>query len=271
MNYLLTILLISFSIIDPTKIAKINAIKKEAEQAYLAGNFERSAEKYSYLLDTLNLDDEVATLNLAHSYFQLKNNDAAINNYQKLQYSKDESLKSLAYQQLGILSNNPNTLEKSLAYFKESIKSDPTNEDAKYNYELLKKKLKEQQQNKGEDQEDKNENQEKENKNGEKNEQKENKEGKQNEESEKSEGQKQNKGDEESQEGKQQKGEQQEQNEDEDTKEQLSSTSEKLIKINISEEKAKIILEALKNNEIQYIQQNRRKATKKKDKNKPDW
>jgi Ca-activated chloride channel homolog len=39
----------------------------------------------------------------------------------------------------------------------------------------------------------------------------------------------------------------------------------------ISEEKAKMILEAMKNNEIQYIQQNKRKATQKKDSSKPDW
>jgi len=32
-----------------------------------------------------------------------------------------------------------------------------------------------------------------------------------------------------------------------------------------------MILEAMKNNEIQYIQQNQRKATKKPDQNKPDW
>ena len=39
----------------------------------------------------------------------------------------------------------------------------------------------------------------------------------------------------------------------------------------ISEEKAKMVLEAMKNQEIQYLQQNKRKATKPKDKGKPDW
>ena len=39
----------------------------------------------------------------------------------------------------------------------------------------------------------------------------------------------------------------------------------------ISEEKAKMILEAMKNQEIQYLQQNKRKATKPKDRSKPDW
>jgi Ca-activated chloride channel homolog len=39
----------------------------------------------------------------------------------------------------------------------------------------------------------------------------------------------------------------------------------------MSEEKAQMILEAMKNQEIQYLQQNKRKATKPKDKGKPDW
>jgi hypothetical protein len=39
----------------------------------------------------------------------------------------------------------------------------------------------------------------------------------------------------------------------------------------ISEEMARMILEALRNNEIQYIQQNKKKAKKPKDNSKPDW
>jgi len=44
-----------------------------------------------------------------------------------------------------------------------------------------------------------------------------------------------------------------------------------LEQMNISEEKAKMILEAMKNNEIQYIQQQRRKPTKAPESGKPDW
>ena len=41
--------------------------------------------------------------------------------------------------------------------------------------------------------------------------------------------------------------------------------------MNISEEKARMILEAMRNNEIQYIQQQRRKATERPKSGKPDW
>lgn len=53
--------------------------------------------------------------------------------------------------------------------------------------------------------------------------------------------------------------------------EQNPSFSEKLEQMKISEEKAKMILEAMKNQEMQYLQQQRRKASKPKDKSKPDW
>jgi len=47
--------------------------------------------------------------------------------------------------------------------------------------------------------------------------------------------------------------------------------SQKLQQMKMSEDKAKMILEAMKNQEIQYLQQNKRKATKPRDSGKPDW
>ena len=52
---------------------------------------------------------------------------------------------------------------------------------------------------------------------------------------------------------------------------QQVEVSEKLKDMKISEEKAKMVLEAMKNQEVQYLQQNKRKATKPRAKGKPDW
>lgn len=46
---------------------------------------------------------------------------------------------------------------------------------------------------------------------------------------------------------------------------------QKLQEMKISEEKAKMILEAMRNQEKQYLQQQKRKATKSRDRGKPDW
>jgi hypothetical protein len=58
---------------------------------------------------------------------------------------------------------------------------------------------------------------------------------------------------------------------DEKDKKDPNLDQQKLEQMKISEEKAKMILEAMKNQEKQYLQQNKRKATKSKDRNKPDW
>lgn len=283
-------------------ISKINELKKNAEIAFKHQQYDVAVSNYSYLIDTLHINDEQATMNLGHAYYQLNQKDLAQAQYQKLVLSKNEALKSVAYQQLGAMSNDPKTLEKAMSYFKESIKSDPSNTDARYNYELVKKRLKEQQeQNQDQNNDDQN-NENQENKDEEKKDQ-ENKENqdqqdgdqnkdqekqdseeqdqqnqenkdqeKENQEDQKQEGQEEEKeGDEkEQQQPEPKEGEEGEQNE-KDQQQQPPSPSDKMQEMNISEEKAKMILEALKNSEIQYIQQNRRKPTKRKESDKPDW
>lgn len=62
-----------------------------------------------------------------------------------------------------------------------------------------------------------------------------------------------------------------EKSDEEKKKEMDEATKQKLKEMNISEEKAQMILEALKNNEIQYIQQRKRQPTEQQDSGKPDW
>ncbi|PIB34396.1 hypothetical protein BFP72_02635 [Reichenbachiella sp. 5M10] len=314
MNWLL-VLLVWVSIGDQD-IAKINSLKKEGEKAYLKGDFPLAAEKFSYLIDSMHIEDEKVVLNLGHSYLQMDDKENAQNQYLKLILSKDKHLKSVAYQQLGILSNDPKTLEKALNFFKSSLKADPTNDDSRYNYELLKKKLEEQKDQEQENPDNQNQdeqNQDQENqdqkedekKDGDQNEsEQEDSEEKENEDGEKSESEKENS---ENQEQENQDSEQGEPNDEENPQDQQQepqnedgkegdeeeqqtqpqegeegedqegqtppkpSTADKLQEMNISEEKAKMILEALKNGEIQYIQQNQRRPTKQQDDGKPDW
>ena len=58
---------------------------------------------------------------------------------------------------------------------------------------------------------------------------------------------------------------------EEENKDMQNLDREKLEQMKISEEKARMILEAMKNQEKQYLQQQKRKATKSRDRNKPDW
>lgn len=296
MKYIIGILLIASAFGNIGDIAKVNSLKKKAKEAYTKGDYEIALDHYKFLVDSMNVVDDNIKLNMANAYYQLKDTTNAINNYSDLLSSNNKTVKSVANQQTGIIKNKQKKYKEALDHFKEALKADPANEDARYNYELLKKVLKEkeeQQKNQDQKDQDKNQDQDKENKENKDQQNKDQQKQDQNkEDQEKQDEQQQNQ----DQEGKEDKDKQDEQQKKEEEKkegeekdkeqqkpedaenkdqekpaDQEPSLSEKLKDMKISEEKAKMILEAMKNNEIQYIQQNKRKATKKKDPDKPDW
>ena len=131
----------------------------------------------------------------------------------------------------------------------------------------LKEKLEkeQQQQQKNKDQENKDQKDSKENKDGKKGEDQQDEKDKQNKD--KSE-EKKNEGD------PKEKSEGQDPAESDDKKnndQNELSTLKKLQEMNMSEEKARMILEAMKNSEMQYLQQVKRRPTKPRDSNRPDW
>ncbi len=270
-------------IIDPGKIGKINTLKSEAKEAYKKGDFKTAISKYRNLVDSLGVDEDEVRLNLANAYFQSDDTVNTAISYQPLTQSKTASIRSIAHQQLGVLSNRQNKYEEALASFKQALKADPTNEDARYNYEMVKKKLDEQK--KKEEEQKKNDpnkdekNKDQKDQNKDQKDQKQDQKDKQDKEKQdqESKDQKDQKDQQEKEEKEKQekeskeKKEKEDQQENKEKKETPPSVSDKLKQMEMSEEKAQMILEAMKNQEIQYLQQNKRKATKPKDKGKPDW
>jgi len=326
MMKLVTILLLLFTTGDLTDIAKINKLKKNAEVAYKSGQYDIAITNYVQLVDSMGIEEDEILLNLGHAYYQSGDPANAESQYKLLTTSTNTQIKSIAYQQLGFLSNDPKTLENALSYFKAALKADPTNEDARYNYELIKKKLRNQnenldqedQQNQDQNDEDKKDQEQQENEekqdgenqdqeqekqdqeggdenqeqqdqegqedsqeqekqdgenqeDGEQSEEQQGEEGKEGEEGEQQQGEQSEDGEEGEEGEQQQQGEEQEEGDENQEMTQQQQTAQKLEEMNISEEKAKMILEALKNSEVQYIQQNRRRPSQNRDSDKPDW
>ncbi|SNT27195.1 Tetratricopeptide repeat-containing protein [Ekhidna lutea] len=270
MKFLLIIL--ALVITDPKEIAKVNTLKKQAEEAYLNGDYEDAIDKYTMLHDSLDIEDAAVQLNLAHSYYHLGDTSGAKNNYNKVFTSSNNKLKSIALQQLGVMNKDAGRLEEALQQLKSAIKADPTNQKARYNYEVVKKLLQEQEQ-----QQQNQQNQDQENKDGEEQQEQQNK-----DEQEKKDGDQENqenqngeqdqeKSDEQKEQEEQQKQDQQEGEEQEQEKSQDQITKEKLEEMGISEEKARQLLEAMRQSEIKYLQHQRRKPTKRPPSGKPDW
>jgi len=266
------VIILALLITDPKEIAKVNTLEKEAEAAYLAQNYELALTKYTMLRDSLGVDDPAITLNLAHTYYHLNDTAGAKNNYNQLATSTNRTMKSIALQQLGVMSKDAGKLEEALQQLKSAIKADPTNKDAIYNYEVVKKLLEEQkQQQQNKDQQDQNQ----ENKDGEDEDQEQKqdqqKEGEQ-ENKENQKGENQEKSEEEKQKEQEQQGQEQQEGEEQgQEKSQEQMTKEKLEEMGISEEKARQLLEAMRQSEIKYLQHQKRKPTKRPPSGKPDW
>lgn len=279
-------ILLAFLGVDPKLISKINSAKSEAKKAFLANDYLVAATKYRYLIDSLGVKEDEVLMNLAHCYFNLNDTTNAMTSYQKLLTgpNSNKTLRSNAYQQLGVINNRQGKLEEALANFKEALKTDPTNEDARYDYEMVKKKLeekkkqeeqqkndqnKENQDKKNEEQQNKDQ-QQKNKQNQDKNKQDQQKKDQQQKEQEQKEQAEKDKQEKEKQEKEQQQKEQ-EQKENQEKKKDNNFNPDKMKDIKVTEEKAKMILEAMKNQEKQYLQQQKRKAEKPRDKGKPDW
>ncbi|NQZ78920.1 MAG: hypothetical protein HRT61_22805 [Ekhidna sp.] len=260
---------------DPKEIARLNALKKEAEAAYLSGDYELAISKYTVLTDSLGNDEAAVRLNLAHAHYHLNDTAGAKNRYNQLSTDRNKKLQSVALQQLGVMSKDAGKLEEALQQLKSAIKADPTNQDARYNYEVVKKLLEEQQQQEQnqdqQNQDQENQDQENQDQENQENQDQQNQEGEQ-ENQENQEGEDQQKSDEEKeqQEQEQKEGEQENQ-EQEQEQSQDQMTKEKLEEMGISEEKARQLLEAMRQSEIKYLQQQKRKATKRPPSGKPDW
>ncbi|MEQ8687053.1 MAG: hypothetical protein RIE86_17250 [Imperialibacter sp.] len=298
MKALAGILLVIAAIIPGVNdIATVNKLKKDAEKAYLAGDYAKATQAYTMLTDSLGVLEDKLFLNLGHSLFQQGDSAQAFSQYQRLINTKEKDLKSLAYNQMGIISNKPGDRNTALSFFKEALKADPTNEEARYNYQLVKRQIAEDnEKNQDDQQQDKEKNEEKEDekkdqqnqqdkdqnndqKNDEqkkqdqekKDQESENKEQKDQEQQSEEQKKEQEKKDQEQKKKEQQDAEQQDKEKKDGEKQPPQINPDKLKEMNISEEKAKMILEAMRNSEIQYIQQNKRKGVKKPESGKPDW
>lgn len=298
MKLLVTCALLLVAFTDPFEVARINKLKTQAAEAFQRGAYEEAKGHYSMLYDSLRVDDPALALNLAHCHLRTSDTTNAKLGYQAVSASGNTALKSLAYQQLGVMAREGGDLRGALSFFKSALKANTQNTDARYNYEVVKKLLDKQQQDQDNKKDSDNQDSEEEEKDQEKQEQ--NQEDQQNEDQQDQDQQNQEEQGQDQQDQDQQDQDQQDQEEQKDqgedsesdqgeqkeeqqqkeegepeegeqSEDQQPSTKEKLEEMNISEEKARMILEAMKNNEIQYIQQQRRKATQPKESGKPDW
>jgi len=272
---MIRLLFLLFAFLPFTDIGRINAAKEAAKKAYLKGDYKKAAEQYSYLIDSLGIREDEIILNLANARFQLNDTALAKQGYQQTASSVNPDIRSASWQQLGVLSNRSGKPEQALEAFRQALKANPANDNARQNYEMVKRKLEEskkQEENK-KDKQDQNKKDKNQNQKDKEQDKKNQNQKDQQQQKEKQQQNQQNKSDQKKDQQQQQKDQQQQQdqNKEQEKQNQNKLDPEKMKNMKMTEEKAKMILDAMKSNEVQYIQQNKRKATKPKDNSKPDW
>jgi len=131
----------------------------KGKTAYEDGKFDEARAYYENVLKNRKKDD-AAHFGLGATAYQQQDMETAARSLNNVMHSEDKSLASKAMYNLGNMFRDQQKMEESLGLYRKAIELDPTDEDAKVNYELLKQVLRQQQQQQEKDS-DKDQNQEK--------------------------------------------------------------------------------------------------------------
>jgi tetratricopeptide (TPR) repeat protein len=267
-----------------TRVYNANEQIKRGKEAYKSGDFKAAADAHRKAIEQYGVKNDQATINMAHAYYQLSDNSKASVQYQQLLQSNNKELQSIAAMQLGNIAYRNGDKNSALEWYKKALRANPRNRDARYNYEFVKRKKeeddKEQQKNQQNQQQkggnkDKEEEQQSSQQNGNKQDKNESKSGKEpqggsqdkNKTGEKN-------GDQDAQQMEQNK----QGNEspdlskaEEDENALMKAGKEDLKRMGLSEDKARMLLEAMRNSEVQFLQQQQFSKQKKKKTDKPSW
>lgn len=135
------IVLFFLSIRTLTNVAERNRLKIEAGTAFMKKNYALARDKYQNLANiSFNLEPE-ARLNMAHAYFFTQDTSRALQEYKRLLRVSDEQIFTGALIQIGVINAMQHDSATALKLFKEALQKSPANLTARYNYELLKKRL----------------------------------------------------------------------------------------------------------------------------------
>ncbi len=201
--------------------------------------------KYRKALEENRLMEE-AGFNLGNSlYLQDKYQEADSQYFDIASRAKNDSLKEASYYNLGNSFYKSEQYDGAVQAYKQALRINPDDEDARYNLAMAQKKLKDSEgQNGGQNQDQQNQNQQNQNQQN------------QNQQNQNQQNQQQNQDEQQGQEQQQQQGKQDEQQDGEQQEAQ---------QMNISKDDAERMLEALKNNErktLQKVQESKTKGQK---------
>lgn len=122
-------------------IRNINQLQRAIFQSYEQEKYTEVIRLSETLIKEYRFENEYLHLNMAHSYFLMQNFSKAIEHYNLALQTNKPNLQATALLQLAVIAENEGNIEDALQLLKKAILIYPANAIARYNYELLKKRI----------------------------------------------------------------------------------------------------------------------------------
>ncbi|MFN3488594.1 MAG: tetratricopeptide repeat protein [Emticicia sp.] len=135
------IILLFLNLRSLSNVSQRNVLKIEAGRAFYKKDYQLATKKYEELANVSYSLEPEARLNLAHAYFSIKDSSKALEEYKKLIRLNDVAISTSAMIQVGVIETMNGDSSGALELFKIALQKDNDNKVARYNYELLRKKL----------------------------------------------------------------------------------------------------------------------------------
>jgi len=115
----------------------------EGNKQYAEGKFDEASDKYRDA-EASNPESPIVHFNIGDALYKKRKYEEALQAYQKtLQKSDDAQLQSQSHYNLGNTYFRLNKWQESLLSYQEALKLNPADQDAKYNLEYVRAKIKE--------------------------------------------------------------------------------------------------------------------------------
>ena len=139
---LLLIVLFYVSILGWSWGDSLASKNKEGNKLYKEGKIDEALSKWRDA-QIENPDSDKLYYNIGNGLHEQKKYEDAFKEYEKSLDSKDSELRSKAYYNIGNTHYRMGKLPEAIEDYKKCLDINPNDEDAKYNIEFIKKKLKE--------------------------------------------------------------------------------------------------------------------------------
>ncbi|TDQ19263.1 hypothetical protein DFQ04_1084 [Algoriphagus boseongensis] len=125
-----------------TRVSRLNTAIEAAEKSYAETKYEESIQNHLVLVNEFEMRSSSLDFDLGLSHHYAQKTEEAAGYYDMATQSTDMALASFAFNQGGILLGNKKEYEAALSKFQSALIKNPLNEEARYNYELLARWLK---------------------------------------------------------------------------------------------------------------------------------